>query len=406
MSRPRVLVLTKTTALGGAERLLANALAHLDRDAFDYRLAACDEEGPLAAAWRASGLAFRRLPAAGPLDPRNLLALRGLLRGERIDLLHAHLPLPGVAARVAARGLPTRVVYSEHNTQDAYHPASRRLNGATYAWQDAVIAVSAGVGASAAAAWGAWVASRTTVIPNGLDLGSLDRGAAGPVAPPLPAPAPGTLAVLVPATLARRKGQDILLEALALSERRGGPGLVLWLAGDGPDRKALAVRARRLGIAPRVHFLGRRADVFPLMARADAVALASRCEGHPLALLEALALGRPVVATAVGGVAEIVDPGHTGLLVPPESPPALAEALARLARDPHLRARLGQTAARDVRVRFDVRATVAATEAVYRDTLGRGVYAGARRRATYSPIARRVAAGVAWKTSPRSETSW
>jgi glycosyltransferase involved in cell wall biosynthesis len=378
VSRPRVLILTKTTALGGAERLLANSLPHLDRDSFDYRLGACDADGPLAGTWSAAGLPFRRLPGAAPLDPRSVLSLRRELVRERIDLVHAHLPLPGVAARLAARGLPTRVVYTEHNTQDAYGATSRELNRATYGWQHAVIAVSARVGESAVACVGAAAVTRTTVIPNGLDLAALDRGASGPVDAPAPPRDPGGLAVLVPATLARRKGQDVALEAFARLAARPGPSPRLWLAGSGPDHSALEARARRLGLGDAACFLGRRSDVFALMRSADVVALPSRFEGHPLALLEAMALGRPVVAATVGGIPEIVRHGRTGLLVPPGSPDAFANAVERLRGDPTLRRRLGEAAARDVRARFDVRATVAATEALYRLCLGRPECGGSR----------------------------
>jgi glycosyltransferase involved in cell wall biosynthesis len=126
------------------------------------------------------------------------------------------------------------------------------------------------------------------------------------------------------------------------------------------------------------------------------VVLPSRQEGHPLALLEALALGRPVVACAVGGVPEIVVPGRTGLLVPPEDPAALAAALERLRRDPGLRARLGASAARDARARFDVRRSVAAVEALYRRVL-------ASRPGRLVPPARSArgpAPSGSWKVSP------
>ncbi len=399
MSRPRVLVLTKTTALGGAERLLANALPHLDRRSFGYRLAACDAGGPLHVAWRETGLPFLRLPGRQPLDPRNLLALRRLLVRERIDLVHAHLPLPGVLARVAARGLPVRLVYTEHNVRAGYHPASWRLHAATYPWQHAVIAVSERVRQGAAAAVGPIAAERTTLVPNGLDLASLDREAALPVGRPAPPRPEGAFLVLVPATLATRKGQDVLLRAIDLLRARSSAPLHVWLAGDGPARRSLAARARRLGIAGQVHFLGVRRDVFALMRAADAVVLPSRCEGHPLALLEALALGRPVLATSVGGVPEIVRAERTGLLVRAQDPAALAAALARLRRDAGLRARLGAEAARDVRARFDVRTTVAATEAIYRASLGEDVArrrgAGARRTSGWPGASPR-----AWRGRP------
>jgi glycosyltransferase involved in cell wall biosynthesis len=365
MGRRRILILTRTTALGGAERLLANALPYLDRERFDYRLVALDEGGPLARACREAGLPFHALPWPSPLDPRNALALRRLLVSERIDLVHAHLPLTGALARVACRGLGVRVVYTEHNVQSRYRTPSRWLNAATYGWQEHVVAVSEGVRASAEERIGRAARERTLVIPNGVDFELLDREAAEQPGPGLPRRPRSAVVVLVPASLAWRKGQDVLLDALERLRDRTFPPLVVWLAGDGPDGPALAARVVAGPLAGSVHLLGRRDDVFALMRLADVVALPSRYEGHPLALLEALALARPVVAARVGGVPEIVADGVSGLLVPPEDSVALAAALDRLRRDPALRRRLGEAGARDARRRFDVRRTVAALEDVY-----------------------------------------
>ncbi len=367
--RPRVLVLTRTSALGGAERMLMNALPYLDRERFDYRFAALDAAGPLAVACREAGLPFRALSGRHVLDPRNPIALRRLLARERIDLLHAHLPLTGALARAAARGLPVRVVYTEHSVQEHYRVPSRWANAATYGWQSRVVAVSEGVRSSAVRRIGAPARDLTRVVPNGVDFERLDREAAArPYPPPPPCPR-GAVRVLVPARLATVKGHDLLLDALEALAERPFPPLQVWLAGDGPRREALAARVAAGALAGRVHLLGARRDVFALMRAADVVALPSRHEGHPLALLEALALGRPVLATRVGGVPEIVREGETGLLVPPGDPEALAEGLDRLRADAGLRGRLGAAAARDARSRFDVRHAVAAIEGIYAQCL-------------------------------------
>jgi glycosyltransferase involved in cell wall biosynthesis len=362
-----VLVLTKTTALGGAERLVMNTLPYLDRESFSYRFAALDDEGPLASACADGGYPFAALPHRRAADPRSAWALRRVLVRDRVDLVHAHLPVPGALARIAARGLPTRVVYTEHTTQDVYRPASRWLNSASYGWQDAVIAVSAQVRASAEAHIGPAARGRIAVIPNGVDFAQIERDAAlRPGA--LPARRPGALAVLVPANLTPVKGHDVLLESLSLLRGRGGAPFDVWLAGQGASRAALEARARRTGLDGRVHFLGKRGDIFALMRAADIIALPSRREGHPLALLEALALGRPAVASAVGGIPEIIDSERTGLLVAPGDPRALAGALERLGTDANLRARLGRDATRDAHRRFDIRRTVAAVEELYHRT--------------------------------------
>jgi glycosyltransferase involved in cell wall biosynthesis len=133
--------------------------------------------------------------------------------------------------------------------------------------------------------------------------------------------------------LSREKGIDLLVDAMAQVRERG---VCLTVVGDGPEYAALVARRDRLGLAGRVDFVGRRDhDEIPRwMAAADAVVLSSRTEGHPNVLVEALASGRPVVATRVGGVPEIVTGPELGIVVPPEDAAALArgidDALARV----------------------------------------------------------------------------
>jgi glycosyltransferase involved in cell wall biosynthesis len=164
-----------------------------------------------------------------------------------------------------------------------------------------------------------------------------------------------------------------LIEAVAaLGTASSRAPVHVWLAGEGDLRGVLKTQARRRGLAERIHFLGSRSDVFALMRCADLISLPSRFEGHPLALLEAMALGKAVVASSVGGVPETVRDGETGLLVPRGDVRALARALAQLRDDGALRTRLGREAAREVRARFHVRFTVAALEDTYRRCLDPG----------------------------------
>jgi glycosyltransferase involved in cell wall biosynthesis len=150
----------------------------------------------------------------------------------------------------------------------------------------------------------------------------------------------GAIVLLTVAALVRRKGHDVLLEALARSRH---PDLVLWIAGDGPERGPLEAQAQRLGLSERVRFLGSRKDVPDLLAACDISVLPSRHEGLGVSALEAMAARRPVVASRVGGLAEAVVDGQTGLLVRPEDPLELACALDRLAAEPQLCRRLGES---------------------------------------------------------------
>ncbi len=255
--------------------------------------------------------------------PRRVRAVRRVLRELRPDLVHLHtgranwlgglaawwLGIPAISTRRMDRrvkpGLRTRILYRTLLSRvAAIAPAvERRL-------------VEGGV-----------PPEKIRLIPSAVDPDALHPQRAiakqGPV-------------VLSAAALVRRKGIDVLLEAFA----RVGEA-ELWIAGDGPQRGALETRAKELGVAERVRFLGARDDVPDLLAACDVFVLPSRLEGLGVAALEAMAAAKPVVATRVGGLGEVVRDGECGLLVPPDDPAALAAALERLLGDPELRARLG-----------------------------------------------------------------
>ncbi len=210
--------------------------------------------------------------------------------------------------------------------------------------------------------------ARTRVIWSAVDPAALAPSAPRAALRERLGVADATPCLLVAANLVRRKGVDVLLDACARLAERGAP-FALWIAGDGPERGALEARARRHGLGERVAFLGRRDDVGDLLEACDAFVLPSRREGLGVAGLEAMARARPVVASAVGGLAEIVRDGETGKLVAPEDPVALAAALEALLADPALARRLGAAGARRVAEGFLAEQMVDAYERLYREIL-------------------------------------
>jgi glycosyltransferase involved in cell wall biosynthesis len=176
-------------------------------------------------------------------------------------------------------------------------------------------------------------------------------------------------------TLARiwhQKGIDILLDAFRRVAGRCGAS-ALWIAGDGPLRTQLEQVARDLS---NVRFLGAQRDVRRVLAAADVFVLPSRYEGNPMALMEAMAARKPVIATAVGGVPEILRQNQNGILVQPEAPGELAEAMIRLASDRGARVRLGESAGEWARCHFTSSNMAAAYMNLYRRLLGaKGVVA-------------------------------
>jgi glycosyltransferase involved in cell wall biosynthesis len=226
------------------------------------------------------------------------------------------------------------VVYSEHNSPDpALHPA---IESAPMNQADVLIAVSQAGRAGLEQVGRA--ARPIVVIPYSVE--PLPTVAA-------PAQPADEFVVTCVARLMPQKDHAHLLEAMARVVSQV-PGARLLIAGEGPLRGELEAQAERLGLNGRASFLGLvpRTQLPDLLARTDVVVLASHWEGLPVALIEAMSAGKPIVASCVGGNPELVAEGENGLIVPPADPKRLAEALIRLARDPSLCERLGQASRR------------------------------------------------------------
>jgi len=309
-----------------------------------HNVLVCQPESRCATEAGQRGIDTRLVPMRSDLDLPGLFRLTRMLGRLQADLVHLHTAratwLGGIAARLARvpaittrrmdrplrRGWRTRWIYNGLVEQTAaISPAvAQRL-------------VDAGVG------------SGTTVISSAVDPQALVPAATREATRAALGAGDRDLVFLTLAALVRRKGVDVLLEAARLLAERGLRPLV-WIAGDGPERKVLEARAA--GLHTQVRFLGRRSDVADLLAACDVFVLPSRREGLGVAALEAMTVGRPVVASAVGGLRDVVVDDRSGLLVPPEDPAALAEALARLAGDERLRERLGSAGAERVREGF------------------------------------------------------
>jgi len=172
---------------------------------------------------------------------------------------------------------------------------------------------------------------------------------------------------LTVANLRSEKGYDVLLEAARLTVAAGAP-VRFFSVGRGPLLADLERAADAGGLAGHLRFLGARTDTPRLMAGADLFVLPSHQEGLPVALMEAMSAGLPVVATTVGGVPDVITDGVEGLLVPPGRAELLAEAVQRLARDPALRTRLADASSQRSAL-FDVRGAARAIESLYAELL-------------------------------------
>ncbi len=341
--RVRVLFVVGNFVAGGAERHLLELWSRLDRGRFEIEIACFRNEGQFAPEVEALGWPVRDLGVGrriyGPTGLRGLLRLCRVASDFRPDVIHGYLFGPNLFAVLAGRmtGVP-RVVVAKRNVDAFETPRQVALQGWIHRNATQVTSVSHAVAESVVAL--GVPRDRVTVIPNGVDAARFASARASAEI----ASTNGTKVVGSVGCLAPRKDYGTLLEALALLAVRRSFRAVL--VGDGPERAALEAKARALGLADRVAFLGERPDVERLLPAMDVFVLSSREEGIPNALLEAMAAGRPAIATAVGGNAEVLRDGETGWLVPPASPERLAAALEEALADPVEARRRGDAARR------------------------------------------------------------
>lgn len=290
------------------------------------------------------------------------------LKGWEADLVHCHLPIAGVVGRLAGKMCGIPVIYTEHNRMERYHPLTRRLNLMTWRWQNRVIAVSAEVASSIKTH--VRLPLPVDIVLNGVDVrhfageridGSQVRRNLGI---PADAPVVGTVAVFRP-----QKALDDWLEAACQIHDRF-PEVHFLLVGDGPLRMELTDQSRSIGLAEVVHFTGLQTDVRPHLAAMDVFMLSSIFEGLPVALLEAMAMRCAVVATAVGGIPEVVQHGENGSLVEPRKPTALADSVIELLASQERARRFGEKARHTIAEGFSLQRMTREIEAIYLEVLG------------------------------------
>ncbi|HVR30119.1 MAG TPA: glycosyltransferase family 4 protein [Thermoanaerobaculia bacterium] len=308
------------------------------------------------------------------VDPRRLLRLAGAVRRHCPDLVQLNGGPTVLHGALLARLTPRRrwaTVYRNIGDPDRWlvgrsrRALYRRVVGPAL---DGVVGVSSATLATVGRIYNSGIPQRR--IPRAVDPQELQsRRAAAEVRAALDTPAAAPL-LLFAGSLTMEKRVDRLLRLVA-ALRPDHPELRLWIAGEGPLRSRLEATARELGVAPAIRFLGPRDDLPDLLAAADLLVLASDSEGMPGVVLEAGAAGRPVVATAVGGVAECVLPEETALLVPPHDEAGLATAVTALLADPNRRRVMGGRAAAWVAERFSIDTIAGEYEEFYHQVLAR-----------------------------------
>lgn len=349
-------VITRLTLGGSSENTVASIVA-LDRAGYACVLAVglAESDARTVDDARRRGCRLVDVPAlhrevAPARDLAALVALRRLIARERPAIVHTHTSKAGFIGRLAARlARVPAVIHQPHGHIFYGYYGSRRtalyvaLERLAARWTDRIITLTER-GIEEHLWQGIGRREQYVAVPSGVPTEEVQAGA----------PSRGTArarlgldpAAFVVVGLGRFvpvKGFDLLVAALP-RVRAEVPGARLVLVGDGPERATLEAMAATLGVAGSVRLAGTVTDVAAYLAAADVVAAPSRNEGMGRALVEAMALGVPVVGAAVGGIPAVIEDGESGRLVPPDDPRALADALIEIGRDARLRATLGEAA--------------------------------------------------------------
>jgi glycosyltransferase involved in cell wall biosynthesis len=363
--RIRVLQVLPSLVEGGAERMAAHLAVHLDKSQFEVKMVSLyDPMGSdLGGILEAAGIPVAYLGKKSGFASGAYPRLYREIAAFSPHVVHSHLNALLYAAPAArAAGTPLHV-YTAHNLLALLIPQKLEwFYGFCFRNWVTPVSIAEAVSADLAKRYGGL---ELPMIPNGIPLGDHARPASvreqwrrseGFGA--------DQLLLACVARLTPQKNHALLLEAIALA-----PGVELLLAGDGPLRGELQAQAQRLGIAARVHFLGIRHDIPDLLAASDAFVLSSTVEANPLAVMEAMAAGLPVICTAVGGIRELVAGGEHGWLVEPGDAAGLAAAIRAAASDAQHRRLMGARGRQRALSHFDVAVMTAAYQLLYLERL-------------------------------------
>lgn len=331
---------------GGLERVAIDLVTTQQALGHACQVVCLFEPGQLAQELQSRGIPVLACEKRSGIDPRALGRLRGWIRAHATDVLHTHNAVAHYHAVLASRGLNLRRIVNTRHGMGANHRTSRRewLYRRCLPATDVVVAVCR-VAATAALKRGIAPPGKLRVIPNGIRVEAI-------------APSSGCMRARLRECLGLPSSTSLIGNVGRLNWAKDQSGLIrsfrsvheqmpnsaLILVGDGALRTELEQRARNEGISERVLFLGDRSDVHDLLQGLDVFALSSVSEGYSMALLEACAAALPIVATDVGGTAEIVREGETGVLVAPRDSHALTEALLSMLANPHRASAMGRAA--------------------------------------------------------------
>ena len=369
---PKVVQFTDSVGFGGAEQCLLNLMSGFDRNIWRVALIYYPAQGlsPLIEGALKLGVSLRPVPGGkGARRIKTMMRLYRTLQEERPDVFHAHMSWQSACASgifIAALSRIPAVVATLHLYVDVRLSLTDQIRSMlTHACVDRFITVSHGV---AEKLFQTGVRDRkVTIVQNGIPPDRFSRRPDLLLLEKLSVSS-GQPIILTIARLVEQKGISYLLKAASLV-----PEAVFLLAGDGPDRAALEAQMESLGLKERVRFLGHREDIPALLSICDLFVLPSLFEGLPLSILEAMAAGKPVISTAIGGVNEAIIHGKTGVLLPPGDPHALAAAIRRTLADQTFAKKLSAAGQERVGRYFSINKMVKEISEIYNRSLSKNI---------------------------------
>ena len=371
--KTRVLQLTSSLGFYGAEQMIMTLMTALDRESFDVRLGVLEKKRAsstaIVSAARAAGIDAVALPCQGWLDWGAIQGLKSLIQEEQIDILHCHEPKSRLYGAIVARmtGIPVVATHHLWTGQNLRTRVVESIDAAVLHGCDKVIAVSSSVADTMR--WARVSQRRIEVILNGIDLSTFqdrDELQNDEVRASLGIPR-GVPVVGAVGRLDIQKAHERVIEA-AKKVTDAGQDAYYVILGEGVERPRLESLVQDLGLVDRVLLPGYKSDIRPYLAMMDVFVMPSRREGTPMALLEAMAMTKPVLATAVGGVPDVLRNRIDGIVLP-QNGEGLSDALLTLLRDPAFARQMARTGRRRVETEFSSLRMAGRYEDVYRRCL-------------------------------------
>ena len=345
--RIKILQVINSLGSGGAESLLKNIVLEAKKNnVFNLEIATLYSNAIFKEEIKNAGIPVWSLGLTFKYNLMGVIKLIKLIKKRKYNIIHVHLFPADIFAAIASLFLPKNIkwLYSEHNVYNRRRRFKifKILDNFTYSRYSKIICVSKQV-ESALFSWMPSIKGKTKVIPNAVPIPKLSKSSFFKA-----------YDILFIGRLTRAKGIDILLKAVKILKEKYGKNLKIAIVGGGPLKENLNNLAVELGVNEEVRFLGVRKDIGRLMESSNIFILSSRWEGLPMVVLEAMSRGMSIVATKVGGIAEVIENGKEGILISPENPETLAQTIDDLLENEELQKKLRQAAYKKVKEKYSI----------------------------------------------------